>query len=279
MEPRRRKPVKKRTVRGDQTGRGRSQVEGRQAVLEMLRSGRPIERLLISQGRKGRTMEELVRAAEARRIPMELVDAQVLDGLSRTGRHQGVIAIGPTPAAWELDHLLRQLAGRPEALILACDQVQDPQNVGALIRSADAAGADGVVVPARRNAALTPAVERAAAGATSYLPWVEVVNLARALTRLQEAGFWVIGLDAAGEESLWEADLPRRLVVVVGAEGTGLRPLVRQRCDQLVRIPMRGHVGSLNVSVAGALCLFEVLRRRMLEPQGEGTSPRSGGGA
>ncbi|HEY8532199.1 MAG TPA: 23S rRNA (guanosine(2251)-2'-O)-methyltransferase RlmB [Limnochorda sp.] len=278
MEPRHKRPVKKRAASGSHVER-RSQVEGRQAVLEMLRSGRPVDRLLIAQGSRGRTVDELVQAAEARGVRIEPVEGQVLDGLSRTGRHQGVIAIGPAPLVWELDDLLRALTGRKEALILACDQVQDPQNVGALVRSADAAGADGVVVPARRNAALTPAVERAAAGATSYLPWVEVVNLARALGRLQEAGFWVIGLDAAGEESLWEADLPRRLVVVVGSEGTGLRPLVRQRCDRLVRIPMRGHVGSLNVSVAGALCLFEVLRRRMLERPGEGPSPAPGGGA
>lgn len=278
MEPRRQQPVKKRAARGAH-GHRRSQVEGRQAVMEMLRAGRPVERLLVARGSRGRSLEELIQAAEARGVRIEPVDGQVLDGMSRTGRHQGVIAIGPGPLVWELDELLRELTGRKEALILACDQVQDPQNVGALVRSADAAGADGVLVPARRNAALTPAVERAAAGATSYLPWVEVVNLARALSRLRQAGFWVIGLDAAGEESLWEADLPGRLVVVVGSEGTGLRPLVRQRCDQLVRIPMRGHVGSLNVSVAGALCLFEVLRRRMLGRPGEGSSPPPGGGA
>lgn len=279
MEPRRRKPVKKRAVRAARREGGRSQVEGRQAVLEMLRSGRPIDRLLIARGRRGRTMEELIRGAEARRVRIEPVESEALDALSRTGHHQGVIAIGPPPSPWPLEALLRQLSGRREALLLACDQVQDPQNVGALIRSADAVGADGVVVPARRNAALTPAVERAAAGATSYLPWVEVVNLARALTQLQEAGFWVVGLDATAQGSLWEVDLPPRLVVVVGAEGAGLRPLVRQRCDELVRIPMRGHVSSLNVSVAGALCLFEVLRRRMLEDQGGGTSPPLGGGA
>lgn len=277
MDPQRRKPVKGRNPRRERARLSR--VEGRQAVLEMLRSGRPIDRLLVAEGRRGRTWEELLQAAEARQVPIEWVAPDDLNRLSQTGRHQGVIAEGPAPAPWSLGELLQILAPREEALLLACDQVQDPHNLGALIRSADAAGADGVVVPARRSATVTPAVERVAAGATSYLPWVEVVNLARALVQLQEAGFWVMGLDPAGARNLWEVELPPRLVVVVGSEGAGLRPLVRQRCDELIRIPMRGHVSSLNVSVAGALCLFEVLRRRILAEEAEGTSPPARGGA
>ncbi|BAS29108.1 23S rRNA (guanosine(2251)-2'-O)-methyltransferase RlmB [Limnochorda pilosa] len=254
-------------------------MEGRQAVLELLRSGRPVERLLVARDRRGTAVGSLLKAAEERHLRVEEVDVTELARLSQTGRHQGVIAFGQPQPKQELEAWVAAQAGRKEVLLLACDQVQDPHNLGALARSAEAAGAAGMVVPARRSAGLTATVERAAAGATSYLPWVEVVNLARALERLQQAGFWVLGLDAQGERSLWEVDLPRRLVAVVGAEGSGLRPLVRSRCDELVRIPMRGHVGSLNVSVAGALFLFEVLRRRTTQSWDEDSSRRRGGGA
>lgn len=279
MESGRKRPLKRRPAPGRSSGGGRRQVEGRQAVLEMLRSGRPVDRLLVAPNRHGGTLAAVLRAAEERGIPIDEVPAEDLSRMSRTGRHQGVIAFGEPHRKRELEALIRELEGRDQALVLACDQVQDPHNMGALIRSAEAAGAAGVVVPARRSATLTPAVERAAAGATSHLSWVEVVNLARGLERLQQAGFWVVGLDATAEGSLWEVDLPGRLVAVVGSEGSGLRPLVRSRCDELVRIPMLGRVGSLNVSVAGALFLFEVVRRQMTRSQDEGSSRGRGGGA
>lgn len=230
---------------------------GAHAVIEQLRAeAKRVRRLFVLGGRGG--VAEAV--AEARRlgIPVETAGARTLDRLSGGARHQGVVAECEPYAYAEWEALL---AGSSDCLV-ALDEVTDPRNFGAIVRTAEASGAGGVVIPLHRSAGVTAVVARAAAGATSRLPVARVTNLVRALEAAKEAGFWTVGLDGDAEETIFEADLAERIVLVLGAEGRGLRPLVRRACDRLVSIPMRGAVASLNVSVAAAVALYERLRRR-----------------
>jgi len=237
---------------------------GRRAGLEALRAGRPISRVLISQIAHVRgPLHEIIEEARARRIPVQTVDRRRLDVFGRGIRHQGVAALGAVQGLVELEDLLQRARERGEApFLVVLDGVEDPQNLGAVIRTAEAAGAHGVIIPRRRAAGLSPAVARAAAGATAYFPVAGIGNLAAALDRLKAAGVWVIGADAAGPERYDAVHLLPPVALVLGSEGRGLHRLVRERCDRLVRIPVHGRVGSLNVSVAAALLLYEVVRHR-----------------
>src|SRR5690606_23729021 len=185
---------------------------------------------------------------------------------------QGVVAVAAPRAYVSLEDILQRAADQGEPpLILLLDEVQDPHNLGSLLRSADGAGAHGVVVPKRRSAGLTMTVARTSAGAVEYVPVAQVPNLVQAVRTLQERGLWVVGADMAGEQTLWEADLTGPMAVVVGGEDKGLGRLVRESCDLLVRIPMRGRVNSLNAGVAGALVLFEIARQRHTKAAAIGT--------
>jgi 23S rRNA (guanosine2251-2'-O)-methyltransferase len=192
------------------------------------------------------------------------VPRSLLDAHAETGAHQGVAAVVSEVESIELDELLAVPLGGPEPpFFLALDGVEDPHNLGALVRSAEAAGCHGVVLPRHRSAPLSATAVKSSAGALEHVPVAEVANLTRALERLRAAGLWCIGLDGEAESSLFDLDLADEPVcVVVGSEGTGLHRLVRETCDVLVRIPMAGQVASLNASVAGGLALFEVRRRR-----------------
>ncbi len=237
---------------------------GRRAVLEAFRAGRPISRVLISRAAHVRgPLHEIVEAARIRSVPVQTVDPRRLDVLSRGVPHQGVAAIGAVTALVELDDVLRRARDRGEApFLIVLDGIEDPQNLGAVIRTAEAAGAHGVIIPRRRAAGLSPGVARASAGATAYLPVAGVGNLAATVDRLKAEGVWVIGADAEAPECYDEVQLAPPVALVLGSEGRGLHRLVRERCDRLVRIPLRGQVGSLNVSVAAALLLYEVARHR-----------------
>jgi 23S rRNA (guanosine2251-2'-O)-methyltransferase len=182
----------------------------------------------------------------------------MLDRLAEGARHQGIVAeVDPYEyAEWE------DLLDRNPDCLVALDEVTDPRNFGAIVRTAEASGAGGVLVPRHRSAGVTAVVARASAGATARVPVARVTNLVRALEASKEAGFWVIGLDGDAEETIFSVDLPERIVLVLGAEGRGLRPIVRRACDRLVSIPMRGAVGSLNVSVAAGIALYERMRKR-----------------
>ncbi len=237
---------------------------GRRAVLEALRAGRPVSRILVSRTahRRG-PLDEILREARARQIPVQMVDPRRLDALAGGIPHQGVGALGAVQELVDLEDLLRRARERGEApFLLVLDGVEDPHNLGAVIRTAEAAGAHGVVVPRRRASGLTPAVARAAAGATAYLPVAGAGNLVAALERLKAAGVWVVGADPAGSERYDAGALVPPIALVVGSEGRGLHRLVRERCDRIVRIPLWGRVQSLNVSVAAALLLYEVGRHR-----------------
>ena len=253
-------------------------IAGRRAVRELLRSGRPVHRVYVAETAEG--VEQLV--AEARRlgVPVQRVPRNWLDRACRGLTHQGVAASAAAVPYTDFDELVDAVARRPGAVrVLVLDHVQDPQNLGSLLRTAEAAGVAGVVVAARRAAGLTPAVWRASAGAAAHVPVARASSIAAAVEALKEANLWVVGADPEGSQLLWEADLRGRVGLVIGAEGRGLSALVRQRCDVLVRIPLLGRVQSLNASVAGALLLYEALRQTLDRPQdgmdGQGGEARS----
>lgn len=243
---------------------------GRHPVLEALRSrARPIEEVLVEAEARDRHGDILALARQGG-VRFSRVPRMALTSLAGSGHHQGVVArVAPREYA-ELEDLLRVPGARGEpALFVALDQVQDPGNVGNLLRTAEALGVHGVLVPRHQAAGLTPHVVRAASGALEYLAMARVGNLVQGLERLKQAGCWVVGAVAEGAEARapWATDLRVPVALVLGSEGRGLRPLVARTCDVLVRIPLAGRVGSLNVAAAGAALLYEVRRQRALGPQ------------
>jgi len=239
-----------------------AQIEGRHPVLEALRAGRPLRKLVVARGSAARSLQRLVGEARRRGIPVQEVETAVVDRLARTRSPQGVIAYAAAHGVVGLEDLLGRAKSRGEApFILLLDGVEDPGNLGAILRSADAVGGHGVVIPQRRAAGLTPAVAAASAGAIEHMPVAQVPNLSQAIERLKADGVWVIGADPGAQQILYDAALRPPIALVVGSEGRGLSRLVRERCDALVRIPMHGETASLNVSVAAALVLFEVRRQ------------------
>lgn len=237
-------------------------IEGRNAVLEHLRSGLAVERVLVAEGvRPDPAIEEIQRLARAAGVPVEAVPRAELDARSVRGAHQGVVALVGDFAYTPLATVIERTRSRSRALVVVLDHVTDPGNLGAVIRSVEVAGGDAVVVPRDRAAGVSAVVHKASAGATAYLPIVQVPNVAQALEVLKQAGFWVAGADERASEDLWTAPLEGRLALVLGAEGTGLARLVRERCDFLVSIPVAGKVSSLNVAQAATVLAFEWVRR------------------
>lgn len=238
---------------------------GRQPVLDLVK-GSPSRctRLLIANNVRPPFLDELVDAARVGRVVYQMVAPEALDKLCPDVRHQGVACRVTETEPVELEPFLKGLsgAGAESALIVVLDHIEDPHNLGAVVRSAEASGASAVVYSRRRSALPGGTVVKTSAGAALRLPMIPVVNIVRTLEQLQAAGFWVVGLDGGAVESLWDDALPARLALVVGAEGDGLSRLVGERCDQRLRIPIQGGVGSLNASVAAALGMFEWRRGR-----------------
>jgi 23S rRNA (guanosine2251-2'-O)-methyltransferase len=233
-------------------------IYGVNTVAEALRAGR-VKRLTVG-ARADRRVAEILELAAMRRVPVVRVEPDVLDRESRQGVHQGVVAELTSPRNYSLADLVSDAAGAP--LLLVLDGVEDPHNVGAVLRSLDAAGGHGVVRQTRRAATLEAAAAKASAGAVAHVPVANVVNIARALEELKELGVWTVGLTADAPQTYDSLDLTLPIAIVLGNEGTGLRRLVRERCDFIASIPMAGHVGSLNVSVAAGVVLFEAVRQR-----------------
>lgn len=237
-------------------------IPGRRAVAEALRAGRPLHEIVLAQGvggisPRGRDLDDLADAARSAGVPVRRTDRGQLDRLARGVVHQGAVALAPPFRYLPLD----DLAGAD--LVVVLDGVTDPQNLGAIARSAELAGAGGLVLRERRSAHVTPAAEKASAGALSWLRVVLVPNIARALDDLAAHGLWMVGLDAGGESQLWSSPLfDERMALVIGAEGAGLSRLVAERVDARVTIPTCGRIGSLNAAAAAAVALFEVVRRR-----------------
>ncbi|MGH9283284.1 MAG: 23S rRNA (guanosine(2251)-2'-O)-methyltransferase RlmB, partial [Acidimicrobiales bacterium] len=241
------------------------QVEGRQAVRELLAAGRrKVRELWVAEGIDASVaIAEILRLAAVARVPVRMVSRSRLDGRAVTEAPQGVVARAAPLEATDLDQLAEPAGDRPPFL-LAVDGVTDPHNLGALLRTAECAGATGVVLPRHRAVHVTPAVTKAAAGAVEHLPIAVVPGLATALTRLRRAGVWSVGLHAGADTSLFDLELATEPVaLVLGAEGSGLSRLVRQRCDVVASIPQLGALPSLNVAAAGALACYEVARRRL----------------
>ncbi|HEX8872439.1 MAG TPA: 23S rRNA (guanosine(2251)-2'-O)-methyltransferase RlmB [Candidatus Acidoferrum sp.] len=237
---------------------------GIHAVREALEAGSAFDRVVIAKGRQDSRVEEIVQLARARDIPVRFEDRAQLDRLANTRDHQGVVAIAAARPAATLEGILEhanQSKGQVGLLVLL-DGVEDPHNLGAVIRTALAAGAHGVVIPERRAAGLTDTVARASAGALAHLPVAKVTNLARTMEELKEAGYWLVGLDEEGTQSYTDVDYTSPTAIVMGSEGKGLHELTRKRCDFVVSLPTTGPVKSLNVSVATGVVLFEALRQR-----------------
>ena len=234
-----------------------SAIVGIHPVREALLSGTPLERVVVAQGVGGPRLQEIIELAREKKLPVRFETRAALDKLAAGAKHQGVAAVG---AAQRYASIADVAA--TASMIVALDGVEDPQNLGAIIRTVNAAGADAVLVPERRAAGLTETVARAAAGAIAYVPVIRTGNLAKALDQLKKNGFWVYGLDERGECEYDVVDYSPKSVLVLGSEGSGLHKNVKKRCDHLVGIPMAGRIASLNVSVSAGVALFEWRRRR-----------------
>lgn len=249
-----------------------AQIEGRHPVLEALRAGRPLRKLLVARGSTtDRAMRHLIGEARARGVPVQEVDPAILLQQAQTRSPQGVIAYAAAHRTFEIPDILGRARARSEPpFLLLLDGVQDPGNLGAIIRSADAAGVHGVVIPRHRAVGLTPTVAASSAGAVEHVPVAVVPNLGSAIEYLKQEGIWVTGADPTARDPVYAVELIPPLALVLGGEGRGLSRLVRDRCDRLVRIPMHGATSSLNVSVAAGVLLFEARRQMAARARGNG---------
>jgi 23S rRNA (guanosine2251-2'-O)-methyltransferase len=230
-------------------------------VVEALRAKRPLDRILVARGAGGHRLQEVIDLARETRTPVRFEDRGALDRLAGVKSHQGVVALGAEKPYAELE----DVASTAELLVVL-DGIEDPHNLGAIIRTAHAAGAGAVIIAERRAAGLTETVAKSAAGALEYIPVVRAVNINQVLRSLKDGGYFVYGLDENGEQQFDSIDWPRRTAIVMGGEGKGLHDLVKRNCDALVRIPMAGEIASLNVSVATGIVLFAWRSRRDRKP-------------
>ena len=238
-------------------------IEGRNAVMEALRAGRAIDKLYISKGEVDKTLGHIASTARDKGIVVVECDRRKLDFMSQTHAHQGVIALCAVRDYCTVEDLFAIAEERGEApFLIVCDEISDGHNLGAIIRSAECAGAHGVIIPKRRSAGLTAVVDKASAGAAEHLPIARVPNLSAAIETLKKAGVWVYGAAAEGTSPLWKTDLTGSICIVIGSEGDGISRLVREHCDVLVSIPMKGEISSLNASAAAAVLMYEALRQR-----------------
>ena len=239
-------------------------IEGRNAVIEALRSGTVIDKIYLARGETDATLGHIASTARSKGIVVVEADRRKLDGMSRTHAHQGVVAMAAVREYATVDEILNAARDKGEPpLVVVCDELSDPHNLGAVIRTAEAAGAHGVIIPKRRSAGLTAVVGKTSAGAVSYLPVARVPNLSALLKELKDEGLWIFGTAADGATALYEADLKGPAAIVIGSEGDGMGRLVKEQCDFLVSIPMRGQVNSLNASAAAAVVLYEAVRQRI----------------
>ncbi|HBL41749.1 MAG TPA: 23S rRNA (guanosine(2251)-2'-O)-methyltransferase RlmB [Ruminococcaceae bacterium] len=238
-------------------------IIGRNAVSEALRSGREIDSLLIARGDRSGSLGKLIAMSREKGVVVKEVDKKKLDFMCGEGNHQGVAAFVAAHEYASVEDIFRAAEEKGEKpFIIVCDEIEDPHNLGAIIRSADAAGAHGVIIPKRRNAGLSYAVGKTSAGAIEYVPVARVANLPSLLDELKERGLWVYGADMDGQ-SWHQTDFSGGVALVIGSEGKGLGRLVKEKCDVIVSLPMKGQVNSLNASVAAGILMFEVAKQRL----------------
>jgi 23S rRNA (guanosine2251-2'-O)-methyltransferase len=239
-------------------------IFGINTVTEALRAGRPIQRLLIAEQRRAdRDTAEIIRLAKSRGIEVRMINREALNREAPQGVHQGIIAFAAAHEYATFDDILKIPAQREQIpLFLILDGVEDPRNLGAILRTAEAAGVHGVIIPERRSAGLNETVAKTAAGALEYVPVVKVVNIVNTIEALKKSGIWVAAAEAGANMEYWDADFVRPTVLVLGGEDKGVRRLVKEHCDYILSLPLMGRISSLNVSVAAGLMLYEVLRQR-----------------
>ena len=238
-------------------------IEGRNAVTEALRSGRTINKVFLADGDTDRSLGKLAAMARDAGAVVVRMDRHKLNEMSPTGAHQGIIAAVAAHEYSTIDEILATAEERGEApLIVICDELSDPHNLGAILRTAECAGAHGVIIPKRRSVGLTAVVSKASAGAIEYMKVARVPNISAAIRELKDRGVWIYGTAAEGASPLYETDLTGPAAIVIGNEGAGMSRLVAENCDFKVSIPMKGHISSLNASTAAAILLYEAVRQR-----------------
>jgi 23S rRNA (guanosine2251-2'-O)-methyltransferase len=236
-------------------------LHGINAVAEAIKaSPGKIERICVERGQKNPRIQEIIEMARQSHIRISFEEKSWLDRKAEGTRHQGILCFAAEMTTLDTEDILER--AKPPGLLVILDGIEDPHNLGAILRSAEAAGADGVFLPQHRSAALSAAVVTASAGAASHIKLARVTNIVQLIESLKKRGYWVAGLDAAGNASLWEIDLTVPTALVLGSEGSGLHRLVKERCDFVVSLPIRGAMNSYNVSVSAGIALYEVLRQR-----------------
>ncbi len=247
-----------------QTEENENQLEGRNALTEALRSGRTIDKVFIASGETDRGLQRLAAQAKEAGAVVVPVDRRKLDQMSLSHSHQGVIALAAAREYFSVDDILETARERgQEPLIIICDELSDPHNLGAILRSAECAGAHGVIIPKRRSVGLTAVVAKASAGAVEYMKVARVTNISATIEELKEKGVWIFGTAAEGSIPMYQADLKGAAAIVIGSEGDGMSRLVREKCDVTVSIPMQGRITSLNASAAASILLYEAVRQRL----------------
>lgn len=240
-----------------------NKVFGRNPVLEVIKSGADIEKIMIKKGKQEGSIIPIVRRAREAGIFVQEVDKNKLDFMAEGENHQGIIAVLSEYSYSSIEDVMKkaEASGRPP-LVIICDKITDPHNLGAIIRTADCAGAHGVIIPKRNSVGLNSVVAKTSAGAIAHMPVVKVTNLVSAMEDLKERGLWIAGADMAGD-NMYKANLKGALGIVIGSEGDGISRLVKEKCDFLVSVPMQGEISSLNASVAASLIMYEAVRQRM----------------
>ena len=241
-------------------------IEGRNAVIELLKSGREINKIFILKGERQGSINEVIKLAKKNGVLISEVDRVKLDVMSDTKHHQGVIAFASPVEYKSLDDIFALAEQRKEdPFIIIADEIEDPHNLGALIRSAECAGCHGVIIPKRRAAAVTEVVAKTAVGALEYVPIVRVNNINETIRELKDRGVWIVGTDGNADKLYYDQDLTGPIAIIIGSEGRGMNSLTMKNCDFLVKIPMMGKITSLNASVSGGIVVFEALRQRLLK--------------
>ena len=246
-------------------------IEGRNAVAEALRAGRTIDKLFVARGETDRTLGRIIARARDKGIPVTECDRRKLDSMSVTHAHQGVIAQAAMREYSTIDEILlyaEELGEDP--FVVVCDEIADPHNLGAILRTAECAGVHGVIIPKRRSAGITAVVDKASAGAAEHIRVARVPNISAAIRELKDRGLWVYGAEVDALAELWDTSMTGSICLVIGSEGFGLSRLVRENCDVMVRIPLRGKVTSLNASASAAVMIYEVVRQRLAAEKREG---------
>ncbi len=239
-------------------------VEGRNAVLELLKSNREINKVLIAKGDRQGSINEIISTCKDKGVVFQEVEKAKLDDISQTNHHQGVIAYASPIEYVEIEDILKIAKKRKEEpFIIIADEIEDPHNLGALIRTAEIAGCHGLIIPKRRAAQVTETVSKVSCGATEYLPIARVNNINDAIDELKEAGVWVYGTDGSAKKMYFEEDLTGPIAIIIGSEGRGMNKLTMKKCDVLLKIPMKGHITSLNASVSGGIVIFEAVKQRL----------------